>query len=533
MNKKSTLRSVANDYLTHPKSYKGITLIALVITIIIMLILVAVTINLAINGGLFGYAGKANSEKIIADEKEQIGLAYYNAKMGKLGQEVDDTDMQTAMDAQIGANKAEVTLDDDDNIKIYFIDTQHTYIFDGENVVKKDPLILHITNYNELYDFAVRVNGGEDFEDYIVYLDNDIEMDVEDWIVIGRPGGRETPSYPFKGIFEGNNHTISNIIITTSRTYNGLFCLNLGTIQNLNVEGTLSGSIGINVGLLVGYNNGTVKNCTADVDCNLSIGYSGYSSGVGGLVGLNYGIIDLCITEGEIIVNAADNSSTGGIVGINSNSTSNCKNFADIHSNSRNTGGIAGKNENSGIVERCLNGGNIDNGDTNGSSNSNYKGGIVGENRQSSIRECKNKGDVCTPSTARAYAGGICGNLASGTGEIINCYNAGDVRKLGSAMSATGILACTENGNNNLTIENCYNIGDVINYPIYSTTDKLDGITNCYYDADTNTASSQEKNGTGLTTVEMKSAAFVTMLGNAFKADTNNINDGYPILSWE
>ena len=34
MNKKSTLRSVANDYLTHPKNEKGITLIALIITTI-------------------------------------------------------------------------------------------------------------------------------------------------------------------------------------------------------------------------------------------------------------------------------------------------------------------------------------------------------------------------------------------------------------------------------------------------------------------------------------------------------------------
>ena len=44
MNKKSTLRSVANDYLTHPKNSKGITLIALVITIIVLLILAGISI---------------------------------------------------------------------------------------------------------------------------------------------------------------------------------------------------------------------------------------------------------------------------------------------------------------------------------------------------------------------------------------------------------------------------------------------------------------------------------------------------------
>ena len=53
------------------KTRKGITLIALIITIIIMLILVAVTINMVINGGLFEKAGKAVGETQNAINKEQ------------------------------------------------------------------------------------------------------------------------------------------------------------------------------------------------------------------------------------------------------------------------------------------------------------------------------------------------------------------------------------------------------------------------------------------------------------------------------
>ena len=41
------------------KPQKGITLIALVITIIVMLILVGVTITMALNGNLFNYAKDA------------------------------------------------------------------------------------------------------------------------------------------------------------------------------------------------------------------------------------------------------------------------------------------------------------------------------------------------------------------------------------------------------------------------------------------------------------------------------------------
>ena len=44
------------------RAEKGITLIALVITIIVMLILVAVTITMAVNGGLFDYASDATTK---------------------------------------------------------------------------------------------------------------------------------------------------------------------------------------------------------------------------------------------------------------------------------------------------------------------------------------------------------------------------------------------------------------------------------------------------------------------------------------
>ena len=50
---------------------KGITLIALVITIIVMLLLVGVTISMAVNGGLFNYAGKATKETKNALNAEQ------------------------------------------------------------------------------------------------------------------------------------------------------------------------------------------------------------------------------------------------------------------------------------------------------------------------------------------------------------------------------------------------------------------------------------------------------------------------------
>ena len=58
---------------------KGITLIALIITIIVMLILVAVTISVALNGGLFNNARDASDKTKRAVSKEELISAMVGA----------------------------------------------------------------------------------------------------------------------------------------------------------------------------------------------------------------------------------------------------------------------------------------------------------------------------------------------------------------------------------------------------------------------------------------------------------------------
>ena len=57
------------------RDQKGITLVALIITIIVMLILVAVTISVAMNGGLFSNAKEARDKTIAETAKEAVTLA--------------------------------------------------------------------------------------------------------------------------------------------------------------------------------------------------------------------------------------------------------------------------------------------------------------------------------------------------------------------------------------------------------------------------------------------------------------------------
>ena len=65
------------------KKQKGITLIALVITIIVMLILVGVSVSVALNTGLFITAKESTTQMDIAQEKEQLLMAT----MGVLGED--------------------------------------------------------------------------------------------------------------------------------------------------------------------------------------------------------------------------------------------------------------------------------------------------------------------------------------------------------------------------------------------------------------------------------------------------------------
>ena len=63
------------------KNKKGITLVALVITIAIMLILAGITINISLKGGLFSKASEATTQMQIEAEKEEL----LTATLGTLG----------------------------------------------------------------------------------------------------------------------------------------------------------------------------------------------------------------------------------------------------------------------------------------------------------------------------------------------------------------------------------------------------------------------------------------------------------------
>lgn len=92
------------------KKNNGITLIALVITIIVMLILVGVTVSMAVNGGLLGYAGKAVGDTENERDKEKE-LANGKIKVdGKWYASIDDYLNDNPIETGLSITPAEITL---------------------------------------------------------------------------------------------------------------------------------------------------------------------------------------------------------------------------------------------------------------------------------------------------------------------------------------------------------------------------------------------------------------------------------------
>ena len=79
------------------KSIKGITLVALVITIIILLILAGISIQIITNTGLFEKAKEARKQNEISNIKEQIQLELYAKQAEKAG-EITEYDLRSIIE---------------------------------------------------------------------------------------------------------------------------------------------------------------------------------------------------------------------------------------------------------------------------------------------------------------------------------------------------------------------------------------------------------------------------------------------------
>ncbi len=321
-----------------------------------------------------------------------------------------------------------------------------------------------------------------------------------------------TASTQFKGTFDGNGHKISGLYYSLNNTnnipgYRGLFGYNAGTVKDLSVDGLVY-ACAYAAGI-VANNTGTVENCVNDVHIlQTTQGNGSYIGGVVGNSGVGGNLTDLQ-NNGFIY----SRGPVGGVVGaITSGKASRLINYGNVNlswaynGNTWFAGGVIGQVSGvNTVASECVNRGSIN---KYGINNANARiAGIVGTVNGAELKDSYNTASF----NCAGYAGGII-SMITGTGaNVHNCYNVGDV------------LLSNNNG-----IKAAYGsaIGQISN--IASQT-----ITDIYYldTTYTTTPTVTSEDVMARTAEEMRSEDFLTEIGEAFAADTENVNDGYPILA--
>ena len=102
------------------------------------------------NNGILKRAGDARHDTTVAQEKEQVELAYVSAAVKNLGGNVTGQNLQDELDVSIGENKTTVT--GTSTLKVKFEDTQNEYKVSQDGKVEKKNSNPNVLDESELYE---------------------------------------------------------------------------------------------------------------------------------------------------------------------------------------------------------------------------------------------------------------------------------------------------------------------------------------------------------------------------------------------
>lgn len=498
------------------KERRGITLIALIITIIILLILAGISIAaLTGDSGIIERAKNAKKESEISSLKEQISLAIIQAELKHRDATLDNVIEELVNEGIIldesSVNK--ITGEITTKKPQYVIEGMLDDYLDTENIDETDIFLETVKDKNnitqeELEEFNKNLEDGKKiiliktFEDLDKigkeqnYPLNGLYIQAED--IKFTETNILKPIENFTGIYNGNSKTIYNLQLNIYKDHVGIFAENKGKLKNMIVSNYNIVTEYSSVGTIVGNNEGLITNCIVK-EGNVATPESSGKGGlcIGGICGMNQngGTIKQCTNYSTV---SGNQKLVGGICGYSlGGNIESCYNYGNIEGNYQ-VGGIAGdsqgNDENSIIyLKNCKNFGNIkgikneestyihssiagivgcnfkysilqDN-ENQGKieSNAQAQGGISGSNYYI-IRGCNNTGELInTKEEGNTLVGGITGyNL----GKIENCFNKGNISgSMEGGLFIGGVVGCstktTSSGVNDVGTENCYNTGNV------------------------------------------------------------------------
>ena len=515
---------------------RGITLIALVITIIVLLILAGVSIAMVTgDNGILKQASKAKEETEKAKANEANVLSSYEDVIYEtIG------DVPQVNDSNPGTLEGNGTEEDP-----YTINSIEDLVSFADSV----------TNGNTYEEEYVKLNQSLDFKSDKSYVNPSREnyygytgklkealTTGEGFKPIGttilKTGVATDTSNSFCGVFDGNGKQIKNCYMNNAvsgseRNFYGLFGFGLyGKIENFglvevdynlvnNIEdNTVAGGTGISG--LGQYCFGEIVNCyvTGKITETVNSNHDVYCAGI---VCNNWGIIEnsynLATINGILTNKSTERGCLSAGISVNNDAETakikNCYNLGEINVKANSglwagTGGIV-CTQTSGTIENCFNSGSINceiNGTINGFSR---VGGVLSWLTGGEIINVYNIGNINISSENKdAYVGGLVGECR---GKMIGGYNAGKI-------------------NNIYQASNC-RIGDLI-----GITTETANVSNVFYMNNQPIGNNLSTScvTTKVTSEQLKSDDTLNLLnqnGVVWKKDTSNVNNGYPILEWQ
>ena len=628
---------------------RGITLIALVITIIVLLILAGISISmLEGNNSILIKTTQSREQTEIADEKETIKIAVMQAMTDNKSGDIRPSNLQNYID-----NNRATVFDDEESFYVLF-KTNRMYKVDGKGKIderittyqkatKKLTEEIKNTEYGtqekpyeinsieDLVDLSYKVNGivvdkdgaltytntRNSFTNKYIILTKDLNfklpLSYEDstrkdygdingngmveelltelttgtgWIPIG--GNGQNDSGILNGYFNGNNNSIINLYINNSseKSYVALIGkTNSAIIEDINIKCDIYCNSTYAAGV-VGYGNKQIENCsfegkienTKENIRSTTAGIVAYSNvdsiiekckckgkikgrfNVGGILGSGNAKIFNCYNESVLFAESNDSYSAIGGIAANGGhcEITDCYNTGKVEG-PRNVGGITGGGV--GKAERCRNSGHIISetgaGGINGGKTNGYNMKFI---------KCYNTGTI----EGKNDVAGICGyNWVIGVSIFEECYNLGEIKGNSNVAGITGLIQvegsklcnCFNHGkitgtkisgvawgkNDKVKMISCYNSGELYGTTKYGISSN-GNIKNCYYLIGQTTLT---ENATGVSSEQLKSLATTldktytideenntitindNTSQNVWEQDTNNINQGYPILEFQ
>ena len=277
-----------------------------------------------------------------------------------------------------------------------------------------------ITKAEELAWFRNEVNSGKnnicakiadnvdviDLKDFCYAADASQNLEELSWVPIGNI------ERDYKGTFDGNGKTITNLYINASLTFMGLFGYTYqSTIKNLTFENANVTNTQDVIGILVGGagSGSTLQNIKISETCQIK-GGGNYTGGIAGILyGNAYNCVNYATVQGK--------KKVGGLFGTyqrTGNSITACANYGNVTATSQSVGGLVG-DFSGGTIQDCANYGNV--------KGANSVAGMAGSVSQGKIKNVFSYGNVSATNSTQEV--GMAFGSGSGTTEGMVAYYSG------------------------------------------------------------------------------------------------------------